>query len=318
MNLLNEFFLLFLLLLAIGQSGSWAVTAAIQLSKRVGLSEFITSLFLVTTISILPETLVSVISAINGVPEIGFGTLLGSNVADLTFVFGMVALLAPNALRVESRFIKNDYLFLSFLILPLLLGINGHYSRLDGILLIFGSVVFLYTLIRQDGSIKKRNRVKTATPALRYILALMASVLIMGVSAYYAVTHATRIAEAFSITPALIGLLVIALGTTLPELIFSVRAARKEHDTLAFGDILGTVIIDITFVLGLTALIHPFSFNPRLVMITGLFMLLAGLFTLSLLRSDQKLTKTEGALLLVFYAIFVTIEFMLRNWNPFG
>ncbi len=318
MNLVNEFLLLLLLLFAIGQSASWAVRASVALAHRAGLSEFLTSFLVVSFISILPETFISIISAFRGVPEIGLGTLLGSNVADLSFVFGAVALLAPHALRVESSFIKNDYLFLAFLTLPLLLGSNGHFSRAEGIILILSSFLFLWALVKFDGESHHRFPKKLNISLAKNIAMLTVSFLVMGAAAHYAVLYAGRLAQGFSVTPALVGLLVVALGTCLPELLFSIRATHKNHETLAFGDVLGTVIIDITFVLGLIAVIHPFSFNPRLILVTGFFMLLSGLLALSLLRSGRKLTRPEGALLLAFYALFVTIEFMLRNWNPFG
>lgn len=313
--ILANFSVLIVLLLVMGKSAHWTVGAAMRLSRRFGFSELFVSLFIVTVIAILPEATIAVISALQGVPSLGLGTLLGSNVADLTFVFGMVALLARRDVRVASSFIKNDYLFLAFLMLPLILGFTGSYSRLDGVILIVASMVFFTVMVRSDG-MRQRVAREGGTHFIQSLAVLAGGVLLLALAAQGAVSSATDLAGRLRLNPALIGLLVVALGTTLPELLFSVRAARDERAALALGDILGTVVADASLVLGVVALIHPFSFNPRITILTGSFMLLAGFLSLSFLRSGRMLTKWEGWLLLAFYASFVVIEFVLRDWTP--
>lgn len=313
--LLGNLIVLLLLLLVVGKSAAWAVRGAISLSHAFGWSAFAVS-FLVVLVSILPETIVSVFAAMSGVPALGLGTLLGSNVADLTFVLGMVAIFSAKPLQVESGFIKKDHVYLAFLALPLLLGFTGHYSRVDGILLIVSSIFFLWVMLDKAASAEKMPVNLNGFTRAKSMSITAAALLALAASAYYAVDYAVRLATGFGVAPALVGLLVVALGTTLPELLFSLRAAQKARASLALGDILGTVIADATLVLGIIAVIHPFSFNPRLIVLTGFFMLLAGIFSLSLLRSGKALTRGEGALLLAFYALFVMVEFMLRDWTP--
>jgi len=191
--------------------------------------------------------------------------------------------------------------------------------RIDGAILIAASVLFAVIMLRTAR--EKRKKEVQAPPNFSLPISftiLAGGLLLMGAAAYFVVSEGEAIATKLFISPAIIGLLVVALGTTLPELIFSARAVREAHPSLALGDIMGTVIADATLVLGITAAISPFSFNPRLVIVTGTFMLLAGFFSLGLLRSGKELTKPEGALLLVFYAIFIIVEFSLRNWSPFA
>ncbi|TSC76679.1 MAG: K+dependent Na+ exchanger related-protein [Parcubacteria group bacterium Gr01-1014_33] len=308
--------ILFLLLFALGKGAAWAVRSAVALSRRAGLAEFVVSIVVVTAISILPETIISILSAIHGIPSLGLGTLLGSNVADLTLVFGVVALAARRKIGVELTFIKKDYLFLGFLLPPLILGFTGYFSRLDGILLVLASIIFFYIMLKAHPRKKERENGIYKISAAKEVLILAASLIVMGGSAYYGVDYAKDIAENIGISHALVGLIIVAAGTTLPELIFSIRAVRRRHASLALGDIFGTVITDANLVLGITALIHPFAFNPRLIIVTGIFMLLAGLLSLELLRSDRALTKSEGVLLLLFYVLFIMVEFILRDWTP--
>ena len=315
MGLIEQAALLLFLLVGVGKSAAWAIHSASSLSRILGWSEFAISAAVITMISILPELLVSIVSTLNGVPSLALGTLLGSNVADLTLIFGLVTLLSRGEIKVESTFIKRDHIFLSFLLLPLILGFTGHYSRLDGALLIVGSVIFLYLILKERGAAMHHPN-HLSRSALINGLTLAISLLVLAGATYYTVIYAEHIAGGLGVAPALIGLLVVALGTTLPELLFSIRAAQNAHSALALGDIWGTVIIDATLVLGIVALIHPFSFNPRLIILTGFFMLLAGIISLSFLRSGRTLIKSEGRLLLAFYAVFVIVEFILRDWTP--
>lgn len=307
--------ILLLLLFVVGKSAAWAVRAAISFSRQIGLSELAISFVVITGISILPEAIIAVVSSVQGVPSLALGTLLGSNVADLTVVLAAAALFSPHALRANRSLLDKGHLFLGFLLIPLILGFTGHFSRLDGILLI-ASGIFFSTIIYRSATPTGRLHVLNGLTLIKSIGILVASLLCMGAGAYYTVEYAVRIAGDAGINSALIGLLVVSLGTTLPELLFSIRAVRRGHSTLAIGDILGTVVADATLVLGIVALMHPFSFNPRLVILTGFFMLFAGILALSFLRSDRMLTKIEAGILLALYGIFVAVEFLLRNWTP--
>ena len=313
----EKILVLFLLLVVLGRSAVWAIRASAGLARIAGITEFVISLVLITLISVLPETVISLFSALGGDPALGLGALIGSNVADLTLVFGAVAIVAPHAVVAQARFVTKDYLFLSFLLLPLALGFTGSYSRLDGIILIAAGILFFWIMItskRREGN--GTHRAINHHSLDRELLILLVSLVLMGSASYYAVYYAREIATIAGVAPALIGILIIAPGTCLPELIFSVRAIRKGHATLALVDVLGTVIADATLILGILALISPFTFNPRIIIVTGIFMLLAGFLFFSFLRSGRKLTRVEGAYLLAFYALFIIVEFSLRNWTP--
>ena len=116
------------------------------------------------------------------------------------------------------------------------------------------------------------------------------------------------LAELLKINPAIIGMFIIGLGTVLPELFFSIKASRENHDSLALGDILGTVIADATIVVGIVATISPFAFNPRIVYLTGIFMLISIIVLLYMMKTNRTLSKKESLLLLSLYIIFVLFE----------
>ena len=130
---------------------------------------------------------------------------------------------------------------------------------------------------------------------------------------YFTVNSATLLAEKIGINPVLIGMLIVGLGTTMPELFFSLESLKRNDDSLAIGDLLGTVLADATILVGILALINPFSFPPRIVYVTGVFMVVAAFMLLHFMRSGKTLTKKEAFVLFVFWVIFVLVEFLLIN-----
>lgn len=295
------------------KSAAYCTTYASRLAKIFRVSEFIVSFFIIAVISVFPEATISIISALKGMPQLGLGTLFGSNIADLTFVFGVVALFSYKGIRVKSEILKRDFLYLLLLLFPVLLGYDGSYSRIDGIILIAGGLFFFYTVSLESKMFRKRyNHIKDRS-LYKNVALLLLSLVVLIISANYTIQYGVLFATDINIPAILISVTVIALGSCLPELFFSIKAVRTNHDGLALGDILGTVITDATIILGIVALIQPFSFEFRLISITGFFMVLAGLLTILFVRTDRLLTKKEGLFLLLVYIVYLLVELLGRN-----
>lgn len=303
--------LLFLLLIAslivVVKSADFAIKYSTKLAQSFGWSKYVVGFLIVAVISVLPETFISIDSALGGVPSLGLGTLFGSNVADLTLVFALVVFVSGRNLKVESKIIKNWYLYVVLLSVALILGLNGYYSRLEGFVLILTGLIFYFFTLRKNGYDFDGNREKFNIANLIFLLLSMATLLL---GAHLTVKYGVDLAENLHISPLFIGLFIVGLGTTLPELFFSIRAAKHHHDSLALGDILGTVMADATIVVGIVALIRPFAFNPRIVYVTGLFMFLSAILLFYFMKSGKVLTKKESFLLLAFYLLFVLAEIL--------
>jgi cation:H+ antiporter len=305
------FFLIFLFILI--KCAGHAIKYSSKIAKALKFPEFIVSFFIIALISVLPEATISVISAFRGEPELGLGTLLGSNIADLTLVFGIVALFSSTGIKVKSKILSNNFFYLTLLLFPLILGFDGRFSRIDGsVLILLGSLFFAKIYMESRRFHKKFNNVPSE-PFVKSLLLLIFSLGILLLSAFLTVKFAVNFAYDAKLPAILVGLTVVALGTCLPELIFSIKAVRKNHDSLALGDILGTVITDATIVLGLVAIISPFSYNPHNIYITGTAMFLAGIFVTAFMKSDRSINKKEGLLLIFLYIFFVFLEFFINN-----
>jgi cation:H+ antiporter len=208
--------------------------------------------------------------------------------------------------------LKNHVVYPFVLLLPIILGLDGHFSRLDGLALIIAGGAFYYIALKNGAE----DTVPLGNGNGRYksFLMLLISMIVLLVGAHFTVTSATSVANSLGVSPILIGMLIVGLGTTMPELFFSLKSANKQDDALAVGDILGTVLADATIVVGILALVNPFFFPQKIIYITGSFMVAASFLLFRFMRSGRTLTSREARLLLVFWLFFVFIEFIANRY----
>ena len=290
-------------------------TLAIKYSSKIAesfnLSKYIIGFIVIALISILPETLISINSALSGMPEFGLGTLFGSNIADLTLIFAILIIYAGRGMKIESKVLQNVRLYPFFLLLPIVFGLNSHYSRIEGVVLLLAGSFFYYLAFKnniKDSAVFK----KTDGQYKNFLLLLWAMTLLL-IGSHFTVISATGLAQAFKINPILIAMIVVSLGTTMPELFYSLKALKRKEDGLAVGDILGSVLADATIVIGILALISPFYFPAKIVYVTGIFMVMASLVLIKFMRSGRTITKKEGYMLLIFWLAYVIIEFVMNS-----
>lgn len=310
--MLNNIFIFALALYMVIKGSTMATTYAGRFAESFRLSKYTIGFIIVAVISILPETFIAIDAAIRGVPEFGLGMLFGSNIADLTLLFAILVFYAGRNLKVESKILKNHTVYPFLLIFPLILGFDGYFSRLEGLALIVAGGAFYYTALRAGA--------EHSTPAHRSkkgrhknVAMLLVSMAVLLLGAHFTVTSATSVANGLGISPILIGMLVVGLGTTMPELFFSLQAVRKKEDSLAIGDMLGTVLADATVVVGIIALVNPFAFPQKIIYVTGVFMVLASFLLFRLMRSGRTLNRQEGLVLFVFWLVFVMVEFLMNS-----
>lgn len=304
-------FILFLFILI--KCADYAIRYSSRIARILHFPEFIVSFFIIAFISVLPEATISVISSIKGEPGLALGTLFGSNVADLTLVFGIVAFFSHGGIGVKSKILSNNLFYLILLAFPLIVGIDGKFSRLDGVILILAGGLFLGKLYLEKNRFHKEYKNGKHGSLHKNIFLLIMSVGILLFSAFMTVKYATNFAHEIKLPAIIIGVTILAFGTCLPELIFSIKAVRKNHDELALGDVLGTVVIDATIILGIVALISPFTHNPINLYVTGIAMFVAGILATVFMKTNKTLNKLEGLFLILFYIIFVFAEFFVNH-----
>ena len=310
--MLQSLFILGTALFLIVKGAMLATRYAVRLAEEFGLSKYTVGLMVVAVISILPETFVAINSSLEGIPEFGLGTLFGSNVADLTLVFAILVALAGKGIRVEKKILKSNRIYPFLFLIPVLMGLNGNYSRVEGAVLIIAGIIFYYFELK-NGLDNSPPLPASNGSRLKNFLLLLLSMALLLLGSHFTVSSASDLARLWGVSPVLIGMLIVGIGTTIPELLFSLQAIQQKNNSLAIGDILGTVLADATIVVGLLALIAPFSFPKKIIYISGLFMLAAS-FTLSrFLRTGRILSKKEAAFLLLFWIAFALSEYWINQ-----
>lgn len=293
------------------KSADFAIDYASALARLIGLSEFVISFFLIGFVSAMPEGVIGVAAAFNNQPSLAVTSLLASNVGDILFVFGIVAVFA-SGLRITSPVLKRETSYLVLLALPLILGFDGTFTRVEGAILLITGSAFLLALANEHAVFKTRVHPQHLQSATKTTVFLIIALLIMGVAAHFTVSFVSLIAQSFGISSTLIAVFIIGLGTCLPELLFTIRSLQQGQHDMALGNVLGVVIIDATVMLGIAALVRPLTLTPIAVQTMAFFVLLGAIVLFYFLKIHKKLTVWEGLVLLGMYGFFAFSQIVIH------
>jgi len=321
-----QFILLCFLCLILIYATSLIVSSIKRIASVGKLGAYGITAFILAISTSLPELVVSIVASIEGNTSLILGNIIGSNIADLSLVIGGAALLG-GSLNVYGSILNRDiYLTGAAGFLPLFLIADGTLSRADGIVLLVIYLVmvatFLHThqqsLAAHAMSISPFRRFLTAitrTSGHGGVVRFVIGVGLLLVSSHFIVGLARELAISTCFPTLFIGLFVVAIGTSLPELAFELRAVSAGQAKMALGDLLGSVVANSTFILGIAAVIRPLTLThagllPYEVAI-GAFTLIYLLF-IYFVRSKKKLDRWEGIVLLGVYIVFAYIEFLKK------
>jgi cation:H+ antiporter len=298
-------------------TGMILVKALVKLAAFLRLNEFIAAFVLMAFCTSLPELFVGISSALANKPSFSLGNVIGSNIVDLTLVAGIAVALA-RGIKIESKVIRKEVFGMVILAaLPMLLMFIGReLSRLDGLILLGAFAVYFYKMLtlRHEGYTHRlQDHISPWTGIGSFILFIACAVGLY-FSANMVVSYGTRLAIDLALPPILVGLFFVALGTSLPDLTFSVRAAMTKHAPLALGDLVGAVVVNSTVVLGVTALITPIANSFFIFLTSAVFMITITFLFATFIASGSKLTWREGISLILFYVLFVIVELNLEQY----
>lgn len=284
----------FILLL---KGADWFVDGASSIASRFGIPQLIIGLTIVAMGTSLPEAFVSITAALKSNAAITIGNVVGSNILNVGIILGITALIRP--LHIQNSTIKYEMPFMILVTLVLiLLGINTTISRLDGIIMWLFFLGYLYYIFKMSKNQMEETEIKQTNP-----LFIPLGLVCLMVGSNFAVDAATNIAISLGVSQRFIGLTIVALGTSLPELVTSVTAARKGNADIAIGNIIGSNIFNILFVVGSSALITPVPFESHFI-IDSFVAILIGLVLYICTKKTRVLDKKAGILLLITYSIY--------------
>lgn len=299
--ILQLFILIFGFLLLV-KGADFFVDGSSKIAKKFGIPELIIGLTIVAMGTSAPETAVSIAAALKGTADISIGNVVGSNILNILIILGLSATI--RAIKVGKTTIKYEIPFMiAISALLLLLGLDGTIDFKDGIILWLLFIAYLTYLIIMAKKDKQKKEKKSKVILWQAILTTLVGLALIIVGSDISVDAASKIARYAGLSERFIGLTIVALGTSLPELITSVTAAFKGNNDIAIGNIVGSNIFNILFVIGTSSLILPITFASTF-KIDSLVMIGAALLLFICSLRKQKLDRFSGILMLLSYALY--------------
>ncbi len=300
-------------------SGRWLVEALMRIARFLGWREFVVAFFVMAFAGSVPNLFVGISSALHKIPQLSFGDIIGGNLIDLTLAVALAALIAKG-LSAESKMVQTSSIFtIVVAIQPLLLILDGTLGRVDAIILILTFFVYIFWLFSKKERFTKTYE-EDQTPIVKKFKVFIKDLgkVILGISllllaAEGMVRSASFFAESLNLSIALIGILIVGLGNALPEIYFAIASARKGRTWMILGNLMGSIIVPATLVLGIVALICPIKvpdFSPFA--IGRFFLIISAIFFLFFVRTGRKITKKEALFLLGIYITFVLVEILTK------
>lgn len=314
MRLFIHLVLIFSLSLVLIKSTDLLILTLKKVSEEIKIGKFAFTSFLIALATSLPELFVGITAALEGKPALSLGNVIGSNIADLSLVAGGASLLG-GSLLVKGSFLERDF-FYTFLagVAPLFLLYDGTLSRIDGLVLILIYGFYNVTVLKQKKTEKEgvlttifRRLQRKKTGRDFGIIFLSAALLLF--SADLLVKIASKMAFSFNIPLLLIGIFVVGVGTSLPELAFETRAVLARQSSMFFGNLLGSVVANSTLIIGLTAFISPIKIQIfEEYLLASLFFGIIFLLFYIFVKSKKRLDRWEGVVLIFAYLVFLFLE----------
>jgi cation:H+ antiporter len=292
-------------LLGLFLGGDWLVRGASQIAARFNVPPLIIGLTIVGFGTSTPELLVSLQAAFDGLPGISVGNVVGSNTANILLILGVAGIIAPPI--ADFMNMRRDLFWMlgAALVMPVIIA-SGYVGRIEGAALITGLIIYLglsFRAMRNDPTEALPSDVNLLHAAGFTIAGLIAVM----VGAKYLVESATIIARHLGVSEAMIGLSIVAIGTSLPELATTVAAAIKGEREIALGNIIGSNIFNILAILGLTGLIIPIPVDTRFMSFDVPVMICATLLILGLIYVRGEISRIAGGLMILAYIGYIAI-----------
>lgn len=307
MEILLQFFLLAAGFVMLMKGADWFVDGASKIADKFGIPHLVIGLTIVAFGTSAPEAAVSISAALKGSVDLAISNVLGSNIMNVLLILGLASIIYPLAVKPSTVKIDIPFVFGISLLMLLLGFFDGKLGRLDGIifwiLLIIDVIYMIKMAMKGQGDDEEIPEANANDTMVRLLALILIGGILIVWGSDITVGAAKEIAKEFGMSERLIGLTIVAFGTSLPELVTSCIAAKKKETDIAIGNIVGSNLFNILFVLGTTAVITPVAYESAFLfdnVIAVLVMVVLWLFVLK----DKKLKRTGGIVMLMMYAAY--------------
>jgi cation:H+ antiporter len=309
-----------LVMLIIG--GEFLIRGAMSAANKLKISPFLSGLIIVGFGTSMPELIVSVNAILNNNASVALGNIIGSNIGNIGLIIGTCGLIAPLAFK-QSALKRDALVMLAAVILLILVGLTGTFSLPSGLLMLSALFAYLgftiYTEKNQKTPSQKlhqdEGKALHAKPHNLWlvILSVVSGLVMLMLGAQWFVTGATVIATHLGVSQALIGLTLVAIGTSLPEFTISIMAVLRKHMDVAVGNVVGSNIFNILGILGVSSFISPIAFEGRFADFDQWALLFITVILTAFLLFGHSISKMKSVFLLLFYVFYVGLGYYLFN-----
>jgi len=304
------------------KGADYLVDGSVGIAKKFNIPEIVIGLTIVSIGTSMPELIVSITSAMEGFSDMAIGNVVGSNIANLLLILGVAAILQPVLLKRETRLIEVPLCLAISVIFYYICNIGQDVTRVDGIILIGLFVLFIiYTIVmafkgnefdkEDETEVKETKKKKEKINVPKCIFHIVLGIAALKFGGDLAVNNAVIVAEWFGLSEKIISVTILAIGTSLPELVTTVSAAIKKESDIAIGNILGSNIFNMLLIIGVSALIKPITYNLSYNIDMYIAMIAAFvLFLFAYIPPKNQMSRTNGIVYLLLYIIYMVTLFI--------
>ena len=288
------------------------VNGSSAIAKKLRISEIVIGLTIVSIGTSMPELFVSTTSALQGASDISVGNVIGSNICNLLLILGLSSLIHPVKFHKQTKLIENPMSIILTLIFVLMCNINQDISRIEGIILLVFFIAFLiYTIVigkktKDEAILEISLEEAKKISVVKNLVLIILGIAGLKIGGDLVVENAKLVAIALNISEKIIGLTIVAIGTSLPELVTSLTAAIKGESDIAIGNIIGSNIFNLLFIIGVSAVITPITYNISYnfdVIILFVAMILMCIFPF--IKPKDEMSRSNGLIYTLIYIIYM-------------
>ena len=308
----TSIFLLLLGLLMLVAGGEFLVKSAVAFAQKLNVAPFLIGITVVSFGTSAPELMVSIQAAIGGASGIAIGNVIGSNIANIGLVLGLTAIVKPILIE-KKKYILSWWIMLISTLLFIGLVYDGTISSFDGLIFIIGLTVFILLSIK----IIKNEEIEEKSEGDMHFVKSFIFFILGSAGLYFGsdffVNNSIYIAKEFGVSEFIIGITIVAFGTSLPELVTSIVAAVRNQNGISIGNLIGSNIFNVFAVLGITALIKPLQMHATSSDLTmmGLLVMLSFALIMGLYLTTKKISRFKGLVLVIGYLIYIGITIFI-------
>lgn len=289
------------------------VDGASNIAKKYHIPEIIIGLTIVSIGTSMPELFVSITSALENHSDMAMGNVIGSNIANMLLILGLASMIRPVEFKRETRLIEIPMCLFFTIIFIVLCNIGNNITRLEAIILVLLFIAFIgYTILMSfkgekfENSNEEKIKEENNESILKNLMYVILGIVALKVGGDFSVENAVKIAENFNLSEKIISVTILAVGTSLPELVTSVSAAIKGKSDIAIGNIIGSNIFNMLLIIGVSAIIKPITYNISYNL--DLIFLVIGTIVLSLfpiIPPKNKMSRANGVIYFVMYIFYI-------------